>query len=547
MNSVEYAIVGAGPAGLQLSYLLQRSGIRHVVLDREAVPGGYFQTYPRHRQLISINKVYTGQSDPEVNLRWDWNSLLSEDGPLFKEFSKDYFPEAKALLQYMHAFAQHFELPIRYQRHVESISRSGEGFTIRSRVHETSDKQLEELHAKRVIVATGVSLPFRPEFPGVELCECYSEVSVNPEDFLGQRVLILGKGNSAFETANHLVGVTASIHVASPNPLKMAWRTHFVGHLRAVNNTFLDTYQLKSQNAVLDAEVTGIEKRDGDFHVTFAYQHAGGEVETLKYDRVILCTGFRFDTSIFDESCKPELRSCGRLPMMTDEWESTNIPHLFFAGTLMQMRDYKKYMSSFIHGFRYNIRALTRQLEARYHDTPWPRRSVHLDEASLCDAVLARVNRSSALWQQPGFLCDLVDLDSSGQSGGYLEELPVDHARRAFMNQGRWLMVTLEFGPMMDDPFSAKRVHREDAARAADSHFLHPIVRWFEGGVQIDEHHVLEDLAAEWREPEHILPLTHFLVSVLAGVPLERTGRVSQILSTSKSSGTATDASHKLG
>ena len=45
------------------------------------------------------------------------------------------------------------------------------------------------------------------------------------------------------------------MHVAGPSPLRLAWKTHYVGHLRAVNNNFLDTYQLKSQNAVLDGSM----------------------------------------------------------------------------------------------------------------------------------------------------------------------------------------------------------------------------------------------------------------------------------------------------
>jgi len=43
--------------------------------------------------------------------------------------------------------------------------------------------------------------------------------------------------------------------------LRMAWRSHYVGHLRAVNNNLLDTYQLKSQNALLDGTVERIERR----------------------------------------------------------------------------------------------------------------------------------------------------------------------------------------------------------------------------------------------------------------------------------------------
>lgn len=57
--------------------------------------GSFFEKYPRHRKLISINKRHTGSTNKEFNLRHDWNSLLSDDDRmLFKEFSKDMFPHA---------------------------------------------------------------------------------------------------------------------------------------------------------------------------------------------------------------------------------------------------------------------------------------------------------------------------------------------------------------------------------------------------------------------------------------------------------------------
>ena len=43
----------------------------------------------------------------------------------------------------------------------------------------------------------------------------------------------------------------------------MAWKTHFVGDLRAVNNNVLDIYALKLQGTVLDAEIEEI-RRSGD-------------------------------------------------------------------------------------------------------------------------------------------------------------------------------------------------------------------------------------------------------------------------------------------
>ena len=74
-------IVGAGPAGLQLGYFLEKEGLNYVILEKAASAASFFQTYPHSGKLISINKPNTGRTDPEFNLRHDWNSLL-EDGPI---------------------------------------------------------------------------------------------------------------------------------------------------------------------------------------------------------------------------------------------------------------------------------------------------------------------------------------------------------------------------------------------------------------------------------------------------------------------------------
>ncbi|MCZ9342044.1 NAD(P)-binding domain-containing protein, partial [Streptomyces sp. TRM76130] len=159
----------------------------------------------------------------------------------------------------------------------------------------------------------------------------------DPASFTNQRVLVIGKGNSAFETAESLMAKAAVIHVAGPHSLKMAWQTHFVGHLRAVNNNFLDSYQLKSQNAVLDGTVETIEKSPGGgFRVVFRYARTTERLRELRYDRIILAAGFRFDAGVFDETCRPALVIDDRFPEQTAAYESVNVPDLYFAGTLTQ-------------------------------------------------------------------------------------------------------------------------------------------------------------------------------------------------------------------
>ncbi len=511
-NFHESIILGAGPAGLQLGYYFQRDGRDYQILERGQRPGGFFEVYPRHRKLISINKVHTGSDDPELKLRHDWNSLLTDDYSLtLAQFTDEFFPTATALLDYLATFAERYELDIRYDAGIHRISRTADGFCL-------EDNDGSHHTCRNLIVATGLGQPYIPEIPGIELAENYADVSIDPKDFINQRVLIIGKGNSAFETADNLIATAAVIHLVSPEPLEFAWKTHFVGDLRAVNNNLLDTYQLKSQNAVLDAETLGVrQKSDGRLAVQFKYQHAEGEMEELVYDRVIGCTGFRFDASIFDPTTRPELAIRDKFPSLTCQWESTNQPGMYFIGTLMQMRDYRRTTSGFIHGFRYNVQAFNNLFAEKEYGVPCPFSEHACESKVLTEKLLSRVNGSSALWQQQSFLCDVIAVTDSGPVR-YYSGLPVAYVRQRFIDDHqRCFVLTLEFGAAAhdQDPFRVNRIRRDNIAQAADSTFLHPAIREYENGVQVSEHHIIEDLEAVWREPEHTQPLSQYLAQRL--------------------------------
>ena len=63
---------------MQMAHYLASAGRDYVVLEGSGAAGSFFRTFPRFRQLISINKRATGRQELDFNLRHDWNSLLSE-------------------------------------------------------------------------------------------------------------------------------------------------------------------------------------------------------------------------------------------------------------------------------------------------------------------------------------------------------------------------------------------------------------------------------------------------------------------------------------
>jgi hypothetical protein len=82
-----YCIVGAGPGGIQLGHYMHQQSRDFIIFERQQIPSSFFARFPVHRQLISLNKRFTGRDNPEFNMRHDWNSLLDSDGEFVSAIS----------------------------------------------------------------------------------------------------------------------------------------------------------------------------------------------------------------------------------------------------------------------------------------------------------------------------------------------------------------------------------------------------------------------------------------------------------------------------
>jgi hypothetical protein len=176
----------------------------------------------------------------------------------------------------------------------------------------------------------------------------------------------------------------------------------------------------------------------------------------------------------------------------------------------MQANDFKKTTSGFIHGFRYNVRALHRMLDKKHGGQDWPAREIEPTPEGLLEATFDRLNRSSALWQQFGYLHDVIVVDEGWDHAAYYEEMTLAYIQQSeIAESSHYYTITLEFGKAEGDPFSAMRP--TEPAKAEESVFLHPVIRRWCGRQLVSELHLLEDLFGEWKKPElHEAPLRYF-------------------------------------
>jgi hypothetical protein len=143
---------------------------------------------------------------------------------------------------------------------------------------------------------------------------------------------------------------------------------------------------------------------------------------------------------------------------MNDDYESINVPGMYFAGALAHGKDFKRAAGGFIHGFRYTAKALFHVLSERHHEEPWPgaktfEMSTAAGRTGLLDHLFSRINSGSGPYQMVGALgdgivlrCDADSKHSDGTSKSvsrlqavYLPEVPVGRFNSQFRESPRLL------------------------------------------------------------------------------------------------------------
>lgn len=168
-DALDLLIVGAGPAGFAAALTAMSHGMKFVAIEQDSLGGCVFQ-YPRAKMVMTspvtlpiVGKLRFGHTSKEALLEF-WQGVERKTG-----------------------------LPMRYGERVESIVRAGSGFAVRT--------SKGEHKAASVLLAIGRrGTPRKLEVPGEELPKVVYRL-IDPEQYAGKDVLVVGGGDSALEAA----------------------------------------------------------------------------------------------------------------------------------------------------------------------------------------------------------------------------------------------------------------------------------------------------------------------------------------------------------
>ncbi len=193
---LDVLIVGAGPAGMAASLTAKSLNLTYRTIEQESL-GGCVYKYPRGKLVMT--------APVELPLVGKFH---------FRQTSKE------ALLKVWTEIMQREKLRIQTNERVLSIEKDGDGFIVRT--------SKAAYRASTVLLAIGRrGTPRKLAVPGEELPKVVYRL-LDPDQYIGQEVLVVGGGDSALEAA-------ASIAEVSGTQVTLSYRGDAFGRAKPKN------------------------------------------------------------------------------------------------------------------------------------------------------------------------------------------------------------------------------------------------------------------------------------------------------------------------
>jgi thioredoxin reductase/Pyruvate/2-oxoacid:ferredoxin oxidoreductase delta subunit len=221
---VDVVVVGAGPAGLATAFGLQQTGLRYRILDQGSV-GGTIANFPRQKLVMT----------EAVKL------------PLAGKVGSRVISKERLLETIQTAITQN-GIQVEEGVKVEGIDGDDGAFVVRTSAGPVA--------AKKVVLATGRrGTPRKLDVPGEEQTKV-TYALVDPDQYRGQKVLVVGAGDSALEAATQLA---EQAHAE----VTLSYRGDAFARAREANRRKVESFAAKGRlQVLLSSEVKGILPRE---------------------------------------------------------------------------------------------------------------------------------------------------------------------------------------------------------------------------------------------------------------------------------------------
>lgn len=290
---VDVVVIGGGQAGLATGFYLRRAGLvpgrEFVVVDAADRPGG---AWPRTWEGLRLFSPA------------GFSSLPGWMMPPWDDATRG-FPPRDHVVDYLTRYEERYELRVRRPYRVESVCRAGEDAGGRLLVAANG----LTLSARAVVSATGTwDRPFWPTYPGMRTFagrQVHAAGYRVPDEFAGQRVVVVGGGNSAAQILAEVSTVAQTTWVTTRPPRFLP--DDVDGRvLFATARARIEALEQGREHAgvaglgdivmvasVKDARARGVLHPRPMFSRLTAHGVAWNDGVTQECDAVIWCTGFR--------------------------------------------------------------------------------------------------------------------------------------------------------------------------------------------------------------------------------------------------------------
>lgn len=188
-QSYDTVVVGGGQAGLATGFHLQQQGQDFVILDASQRIGDAW------RKRWDSLRLFTPAR---------YNGLPGMAFPA----PTDYYPSKDDMADFLEAYAERFQLPVRTGIRVNGLARHGNQFVVTAEGPSTDSRPPLRFAAQNVVVATGAyHCPHVPAFApelDQEIVQLHSSGYRRPSQLQEGAVLVVGAANSGAEIALEL-------------------------------------------------------------------------------------------------------------------------------------------------------------------------------------------------------------------------------------------------------------------------------------------------------------------------------------------------------